>query len=66
MKNMHSKEGITLKHENFRPFLCQKYFLHQHKRIKSCIYTKYTDKSTNKKIEKSFKIKKNHFYVFWS
>ena len=40
--------GITLKHVNFRPFLCQKYFLNKNKWFKSCIYKKYTDKNSNK------------------
>ena len=38
----------------FRPFLCQKYFLHKNKWIKSNVYKKFTDKNSNKKIEKKF------------
>ena len=53
------------KTRKFRPIRCQKYLLHKNKWIKSCIYKKHMDKNTNKKIEKKFLIKKNHFYVFW-
>ena len=38
----------------FQAFLGQKYFLHKNKWIKSCNYKKYTDKNSNKKIEKNF------------
>ena len=70
--------SITLKHVNFRPFRCQKYFLHKNKWIKNCIIKKYTDKNTNKNIEKKDFSKtksllrvliifflSNFFSVFW-